>query len=49
MELKEKYTDDSVEDLLAKLMQSNVMEQIRQHLLTQQMRNSQKAANLLDK
>lgn len=48
MELRERYTEDSVEELLAELMASNVMEQICQHLLTQEMRNAQNAVRMLD-
>ncbi len=48
MELREHYTEDSVEELLTELMSSNVMEQICQHLLTQQMRNAQNAARMLE-
>lgn len=49
MELKTNYTEDNVEELLAQLMASGVMEQIRQHLFTDQIRKAQNAANMLNK
>lgn len=49
LELRSKYTENSVEELLAALMSSNVMEQICQHLFTQEARNAQNAVSLLDK
>lgn len=47
MTLREKFTEDSVEGLLAALMSSNVMEDICQHLFTQENRKAQSAAEML--
>lgn len=48
MEIKTSYTEDNVEELLAKLMEANVMEQICQYLFTDQIRKSQNAIRMLD-
>ena len=48
MTLREEFTEDSVEELLAALMSSNVMENICQHLFTQEMRNAQSAVRMLE-
>lgn len=48
MELRKNYTEDSVEELLASLMASNVMKEICQHLFTQEVRNAQNATRMLD-
>ncbi len=45
--LREETTEDSIEDLLAKVTTLSVMEDIRQHLFTQQSRKAQEAAAML--
>jgi hypothetical protein len=47
MTLREEFAEDSVEELLAALMASNVMEDICQHLFTQESRKAQNAAEIL--
>lgn len=47
MTLREEFAEDSVEELLAALMASNVMEDICQHLFTQESRKAQSAAEIL--
>lgn len=49
MELRTNYTEDNVEELLAQLMASGVMEQICQHLFADQIRKAQNAIRMLDK
>lgn len=47
VKLREETTEDSIEDLLAKVTTLSVMEDIRQHLFTQQSRKAQEAAAML--
>ena len=49
IELREEFTEDSIESLLSKVTTLSVMEDIRQHLFAQESRKTQNAAAMLSR